>query len=110
MQLNAERGVILALTPYEWVYGISQISTLLLSAVAGIIALSLFSSAKNKLYPWRYLLLSLIFFAVVIALGVLRTFGVYDVGPWTHILVGIILASLIAALITQIEVSRGWLK
>ncbi len=106
---DKERGVVLVLTLYEWIYGISQISVLLLSGVAGVIALSLFSSAKNKLYPWRYLLFSLVMFAVVIALGVFRTFGVYDAGPWTHILVGVILASLIAALITQIEVSKGWL-
>ncbi len=100
----------MALTSYEWIYGISQVAVLLLSVVAGIISLSLLSSAKKHLYAWRYLLVALTLFALVIILGVLRTFSIYDAGPWTHILTGVILATLIASLITQIEVSKGWLK
>jgi len=100
----------LALTPYEWIYGVTQIAVVVLSFFAGGISFSLFSSATKKLYPWKFLLVSLILFSVVIIFGVLRTFGVYDVGPWTHITVGFILAFLIASLVAQIMVAKGWLK
>ena len=55
----------MALTSYEWIYGISQVAVLLLSVVAGIISLSLLSSAKKHLYAWRYLLVALTLFALV---------------------------------------------
>lgn len=97
------------LTPYDWIYGSGQIGTVVLSIVAGAIALSMFKHAREKklLRAWRYLIWALVLFAIVVAVGALRTFGIWST-PWiTHALVSIILALLIAALVVQIHVTEG---
>lgn len=98
------------LTIYDWVYGSGQIGAVILSFVAGGIALSMFKAARQRrsLRAWRFLLWALVLFVLVEAIGALRTFGIWS-SPWlTHVLVSFILAILIAALVVQIQVTKGY--
>ena len=99
------------LTIYDWVYGISQVSAVVLVIIAGFIAVSLFSSARKikQLHAWKWMIPALILFAVEEILGVLKTFGVYASPFLTHILPGVIIGFLIVALVVQINIKRGWI-
>ena len=100
------------LTPIDWFYGIAQLAAAFLSIIAGMIALSLFNvSKRNKhLKAWRYLIIALVLFAVEEVLGGLKTFGVYSTPHLTHIVPSFILIFLIAALIKQVSINKGWLE
>lgn len=98
------------LATYDWVYGSGQIGAVILSFVAGAIALSLFKQARERkqLRAWKFLIWALVFFAVEEFVGALKTFGIWST-PWlTHVIPSIILAFLIAALIIQIQVTKGY--
>ncbi len=98
------------LTIYDWVYGSGQIGAVILSFVAGGIALSMFKAARQRrlLRAWRFLIWALVLFVIVETVGALRTFGVWS-SPWlTHVLVSMILGFLIAALIVQIQAPTGY--
>ena len=100
----------MALTPYDWVYGITQLATVVLSILAGFIALTMFQQTAQKKYlaAWKPLLFALILFAIEEILGIMRTFGVWST-PWlTHVVPSFILVFLIAALIKQISITRGY--
>ena len=97
------------LTPYDWIYGITQLATVVLSIVAGFIAISMFQHASKKKYmaAWRPLIITLVLFVIEEILGVLRTFGIWS-NPWiTHVVPSFILVFLIAALLKQINITRG---
>jgi len=99
----------MVLTTYDWIYGSGQIGAVILSLLAGCIALSMFKLSRERklLRAWRYMIWALVLFVVVETVGALRTFGIWS-SPWlTHVLAGIILALLITALIVQINVTRG---
>lgn len=97
------------LTTYDWVYGIAQIAAVVLSVVAGLIAIQLFTAAQRKksLVAWKHLSVVLILFAVEEILGTLAVFGIYESPFITHIIPTFMLGLLIAALVTQINVNRG---
>lgn len=98
------------LTAYDWIYGSGQIGSVILSVVAGGIALSMFNQAhaRKSLRAWRYLIWSLVFFALEEFMGALKTFGVWST-PWlTHVIPSVILAFLITALVVQINVTKGY--
>jgi len=99
-------------TTYEWIYGIAQFSAGFLSVVAGIIALSLFKSAReNKiLRSWRFLIIGLVLFAVEEVIGALKTFGIYETPHLTHIIPFFILLFVIAGVLAQINITKGWLE
>lgn len=99
-------------TTYEWIYGIAQFSAGFLSVVAGIIALSMFKTAKEHktLKSWRYLIIGLVLFAVEEVIGALKTFGIYETPHLTHVIPFFILLFVIAAVITQINITKGWLE
>ncbi len=99
----------IALTTYEWFYGTATIAVVFLSIVAGVLALSLFKAAfrKKELKAWRYIIFTLILFAVAEIFGALKIFGVYSTPHITHVLVGVVLATFIAAVVSQIYVNRG---
>ena len=88
--------------------GILKIANVLLSIVAGIIAITLFkvSHRRKELNPWRILIIALIFFAVQQTLGALRAFRIYETPYLTHIVPTIILGLLIFALILQVGVTK----
>ena len=88
--------------------GILKIANVLLSIVAGIIAITLFkvSHRRKELNPWRVLIIALVFFVIQQILGALRAFRIYETPYLTHIVPTIILGLLIFALILQIGVTK----
>lgn len=102
----------MVLTPYDWAYGISQLAAVFLSIIAGFIAISMFkvSSEHRHLRPWKFLIPSLVLFSVEEVLGALRTFDVWTTPHLTHVVPSFVLVFLIAALINQIQVNRGWVQ
>lgn len=97
------------LTIYDWIYGSGQIGAVILSIIAGIIAISMFKQARKRklLQAWKYLIPALVLFAFEEIFGALRTFGVYS-NPWiTHVIPSFILAFLIASLVVQIQINKG---
>jgi hypothetical protein len=108
-----ERCVTIALTVYDWVYGIAQISAVVLSVIAGIIAGSMFRSAHRAriLSAWRYLIPALILFVVEELVGAARTFGFWTPPVYlTHVLASLIIGCVIAALVVQREVNEACLQ
>ncbi|MBI4440331.1 hypothetical protein HY638_05145 [Candidatus Woesearchaeota archaeon] len=86
-----------------FVEGVLKISSVVLSLIAGIIAISLFAVPRKDaaLRPWKVLIFVLLFFAVQEVLGALRAFEIYESPFLTHIVPTIILGLLIRALILQ---------
>ena len=107
-----ERGEKIPLTNYEWIYGIAQLAAAFLSVIAGILAVNLFNSSKKQklLRAWRYLMIALVIFAVEEVVCALKTFGVYSTPHLTHVIPSVILAFLIAAVVVQININKGWLE
>ena len=100
----------MALTVIEWVYGSAQLGAMFLSIIAGLIALSMFkASRKTKILgAWKFMIISLVLFALEEVVGALKTFGVYKTAYLTHVIPSFILVFLIAALIKQIQINKGW--
>ena len=100
----------MALSTYDFIYGIAQFAAAFLSVVAGLIALSMFQiSHKQKLLrAWKFLIIALVLFAVQEVIGALDAFGLYNYVWETHVLVSILLVFFMAALITQISINKGW--
>lgn len=98
------------LTIYDWVYGIAVITTVVLSIIAGYLALSLIEhSGKHKyLAAWRPMIIGLLLFATLEIVGALKIFGIWSSTWLTHVLASFILVFLISALLKQINVTRGW--
>ena len=100
---------MILLTTYDWIYGITQIAAVILSLIAGAIAISLFRAAvrRKSLGAWRFLSITLILFAFEEVLGTLQVFGVYQTPYLTHVVPTLILGFLIAALVKQITINEG---
>lgn len=100
------------LTILEWIYGTVQFAVVFLSIFAGILALSIYQYTKNKssVASWNYMIVMLLFFMIVELLGGLSTFGVYRTPHLTHTFAALCLGFLIAALTTQINITRGWMQ
>lgn len=101
-----------ALTAYDWVYGSAQIGAVLLSIIAGIIALSLFNAASKRKYlsAWKPLIFALVLFVVEEVVGATRSFGLHSNIWITHVIPSFMMLLLIAALIRQINVTKGWVE
>ena len=98
------------LTPYDWVYGIAIITAVFLSIVAGILALTLFEKTAQRKYlcAWKPLIVALMLFTIEEIFGALKVFGIWST-PWlTHVIPSFILVFLIAALVKQISITRGY--
>jgi hypothetical protein len=102
--------ISITLTVYDWFLGTAEIAAVFLSIVAGFIALSLFKAARSRkeLAAWKPLIIALVLFAVEEVVGALKTFGVYATPHLTHVIPGFILGFLIAALVMQIHINRGF--
>jgi len=97
------------LTVYGWILGIAQFTVVVLSVIAGLLALSMFKRTGEKKYlrAWRPLIIGLVFFAAVEIAGLLRNFQLHS-NPWiTHVLVSFVLVFLIAGLYRQINITKG---
>jgi len=90
----------------EFLEGILKIANVILSVVAGYIALSLFKDTgkRKELGAWKPLIIVLIFFAFQEILGALRAFNIYTSPFLTHIVPGVMLALLIYALAIQMHI------
>ena|SRR3989344_2271737 len=99
-------------TILEYVTGISQIAATVLSIFAAFLAIQMFAlSRKNSLLKgWRILMIALILFTVEEILGFLQAFGIYQTLHLRHIVPSFIMVALIAALIMQIQIKKGWVK
>ena len=99
-------------TTYEWIYGIAQFAAAFLSVIAGIIALSMFGATREykTLRSWKYLIIGLVLFAVEEVIGALKTFGIYSTPYLTHVIPFFILLFVIAGVIVQINITKGWLE
>ncbi|HLD43546.1 MAG TPA: hypothetical protein VJB08_06210 [Candidatus Nanoarchaeia archaeon] len=88
----------------EQLEGVLKIANLLLSVVAGMIAVSLFQASRNQrfLRPWKFLIVALVLFALQQVLGAFRAFRVYSSPYLTHINPTFMLGFVIAALVFQI--------
>jgi len=97
------------LTAYDWVYGISVLTAFVLSLIAGFIALSMFKRAgqTRHLSAWRPLAIALALFALEEFFGGLKVFGIWKTAWLTHVIPSFILIFLIAALVRQINITRG---
>ena len=97
------------LTTYDWIYGIAQFAAVILSIIAGILAVQILHKAAHRktLAAWRWLTLALILFTFEEILGTLEVFGVFKSVYLTHVLPSFILGLLITALVTQININRG---
>lgn len=92
--------------PY-YVEGIFQVANLLLSLVAlGLACLLFFRYKTPALRPWRFVTVGIVLFMAVIAFGALRSFGVYESPYVTHVLTGLVLLVLMAALFVEIRRNR----
>jgi len=98
------------LTIYDWVLGIAEISAVILSIIAGIIAITMFRQAREHghLRSWKWLIGALFFFIAVETVAALKAFGIYSVTWETHVLASIILVFLITALTQQIAITKGY--
>ena len=86
--------------------GLIKIANVVLSVIAGYIALSLLkvSSERKELMSWKALIFALIFFMIQEILGALRAFNIFSSPFLTHIVPGIVVGFLIYALALQIHV------
>lgn len=98
------------LTIYDWVLGIAEISAVILSIIAGIIALTMFHQTHKQrhLRSWKWLIGALFFFIIVETIAALKAFGIYSVTWETHVLASVILVFLITALVHQINITKGY--
>ena len=94
---------------YDWIYGIAQFAAAFLAIVAGIIALSMLkvSHQKRILRGWKWAVVALFFFMLVEVFGALKTFGIWSTPYLTHVLAGVVLLFLIAALVVQGHIKEG---
>lgn len=97
------------LTMVSEIEGILKIANIVLSGIAGIIAVTLirYSTKKKDLRPWILLVFALVFFIVQEILGMLRAFGVYESPFLTHLVPTIILVLVLFAAISQLNLKGG---
>jgi len=100
------------LTIMDWIYGTVQFAVVILSVIAGLIAISMYRLTKNRsdTASWNPLLAALVLFAVVEILGGLATFGVYRTPHLTHVITSVVLGFLIVALLRKINFTKGWVE
>ena len=56
------------------------------------------------------MIIALVLFAVEEVIGALKTFGIYETPHLTHVIPFFILLFVIAAIVIQINITKGWLE
>ena len=104
-------NITMELTLMQWVYGTVQFAVVILSVIAGLIAISMYKLTRGKaeLKPWNSMIIVLVLFAVVEVLGGLATFGVYRTPHLTHVTASLLLVFFIQALLRKISITKGWI-
>lgn len=89
----------------EQIEGIIKIANIVLSLIAGVISIRLFSliGKKESLQPWKPVAIALIFFVIQQILGALRAFNIFESPYLTNVVPAFILAALIWALVLEIN-------
>jgi hypothetical protein len=88
--------------------GTFQIANLFLSIVAMVLVIPMLKYYQHKeLRAWKYIMIALLVFDVLLIFGVLRSFEVYSNPYFTHILATVILCLLIIAQKMQIKFWMG---
>jgi len=89
----------------EFIEGILKIANVVLSLVAAVISIKLFGliGKKERLQPWKAIVVALIFFIIQEILGILRAFNIFESSYLTNVVPAFILGALIWALILQIN-------
>lgn len=97
------------LTTYDWMLGIAELAAAFLSIVAAVIAISMFKTSHQQkiLAAWKWMIIALVIFTVEEVLGALKSFGIYSTPHLTHVIPFFIVLFVIAALITQINITKG---
>ena len=86
--------------------GILKIANLMLSVIAGVLAITLIKSSEKKdLRPWLILIAALVLFAVQAILGALRAFNIFSSPYLTHLVPTIILILVLWAISAQLKIS-----
>lgn len=98
------------LSIYDWLLGIALISAVVLSLFAGIIALMMFGKTTQKRYlrSWKFMIMALGFFILQEIIASLKIFGIFSTPYLTHIIPSFILVLLIAAVVMQINITKGY--
>jgi hypothetical protein len=93
------------LSGWEWFLGTSAIAAVFMSVVGGIIAISMFRSARSmkQLRAWKFLIITLVLFAAEEVFGALKSFGIFQTEWITHVIPSFIMIFLITALIIQLN-------
>lgn len=68
------------------------------------------SGRAKVLQAWKFLIIALILFTLEEVVGSLKTFGIYSTPHLTHVIPSFLLVFLIAALVKQIEINKGWIS
>jgi len=99
------------ITTYDWILGTAELAAAFLSIIAGILAISMLKTSHQQkiLAAWKWMLIALLIFAVEEIIGALKSFGIYSTPHLTHVIPFFILLFFIAALITQIDITEGWI-
>ena len=89
--------------------GVLQLTVVFLSVAAGVVALSLWKSSRNRpsLRAWKWLILAFVLFAVGEVVGVLDAFNIWRQAAWLrHIIPSFIMACIIVAVVKQYYVTK----
>ena len=86
--------------------GLLKIANVVLSLIAGYIAISLLKASHKRktLMAWKVLIWALVFFVIQQILGALRAFAIYSSPFLTHIVPTAVLCLLIYALALQMHI------
>lgn len=97
------------ITTYDWILGTAELAAAFLSIIAGIIAISMIEASRQQkiLGAWKWMIVGLVLFMVEEIFGALKSFGIYSTPHITHIIPFFILLFVIAALISQINITKG---
>ncbi len=90
----------------QFLEGMFQIANVFLSIVAIFIIIPMLKHYGHPdLRPWKYVLLGLLVFDILLIVGAFRSFGLYENPYLTHLLATVIMLLLIYAQHIQL---RGW--
>ncbi len=86
----------------DFITGTLQMAAVILSVIAGGIALTMFEISKKELKAWRILIIVLILFAIEEIIGAFNNFGVFQNIYLRHVIPSLMLGLLVFALTVAI--------
>lgn len=97
------------ITTYDWILGTAELAAAFLAIIAGILAISMLEASRQQkiLGAWKWMIAALVIFMIEEIVGALKSFGIYSTPHLTHVIPFFILLFVIAALIIQINITKG---